>query len=145
MTVTFCGHGDIYYDEIMTKKLYDITEQLINSGAHEFLIGGYGNFDILAARTVNRLKRKYPYIKSVMVLPYLNRKYDLQMYDTTIYPPLERVPLKYAISKRNEWMIMHSDVVVAYVKHDWGGAAKTLSCAIQHQKQTINIYDDFDL
>lgn len=60
-------------------------------------------------------------------------------YDDTTYPPLEGVPLKFAISKRNEWMVDQADVVVAYVQHSWGGAAATLRYAESKHKRIIRI------
>ena len=141
MTVTFCGHGSIYYDETIIEKLFTVLEQLINNGAEKFLLGGYGNFDKLSAKTVKTLKEKYPDINSIMVIPYLDRKYDFTLYDYTIYPPLENVPPKYSIIKRNEWMVDNSDIVVAYVNHSWGGAIKTLNYAKQKGKHIINLCD----
>jgi len=58
------------------------------------------------------------------LIPYLNREYSTDLYDDTTYPPLEDVPKKYAISRRNEWMVDQADVVVAYVTHGWGGDRK---------------------
>ena len=63
-------------------------------------------------------------------------------YDSTVYPPLETVPRRFAISHRNRWMVETSDVVVAYVLHDWGGAAATLRCAKQKKKQIISYRDE---
>ncbi len=139
MTVTFCGHADIDYDESIEKQLYDIIENLINNGADEFLLGGYGNFDNLAARLVRKLKNKYLHIESILVIPYLDKKYCLKMYDNTVYPPLETVPLRYAISKRNQWTVENSDCLVSYVKYTWGGAYKTLTYARKKKKHIINI------
>ena len=140
MTVTFCGHSEIFYSEDVYKKLSNIVENLIKDGADEFLLGGYGNFDNLAAKVVKELKLKYSHISSILVIPYLDRKYDLEMYDSTIYPPLEDVPRKFAISKRNCWMIENSDILVAFVKYSWGGAVKTLTYAQKRNKQIINIF-----
>ena len=71
----------------------------------------------------------YPFIESVLVLPYLNKNFDAAAYDSTTYPPLENVPPRYAIVKRNQWMVCESDVVISGVTHSWGGAAKTLGFA----------------
>jgi len=139
MTVTFCGHSDIYYDKIIEEQLSVTVEKFINDGADTFLLGGYGNFDKLAAKVVDQLKTIYPHIESILVIPYLDRKYDLKMYDYTIYPPLETVPLKFAISKRNEWMIDNSDCLIACVKYGWGGAAKTLAYAKRKKKNIVEI------
>ena len=141
MAVTFCGHGDISYNDEIQQKLYNEIEQSIKKGEKEFLLGGYGSFDLLSAYTVKRLKEKYPDIQSLLVIPYLERKYDTDLYDGTVYPPIENVPKRLAIIKRNEWMIDASNAVIAYVEHSWGGAAKTLNYAIKKQKQIINVAD----
>ena len=61
-------------------------------------------------------------------------------YDETLYPRLESVPRRFAISRRNEWMVQESDAVVAYVTHGWGGAAKTLEHA-RRKKKNVLLYD----
>lgn len=98
-------------------------------GAETFYLGGYGDFDRLAAAAVRRQKAVYPSIESVLVLPYLDKKFDAAAYDSTTYPPLENVPPRYAIVKRNQWMVSESDVVISGMTHSWGGAAKTLGFA----------------
>ncbi len=141
MIVTFCGHGNIDYDIVTTEKLYKTIEELIHAGADEFLLGGYGKFDILAVETVNRLKLKYPHIKTILVTPYLERKYRTHMYDEIIYPPLENIPRKFAILKRNEWMVDHSAVIIACIRYPWGGALKTFDYAVKNKIKVINIYE----
>lgn len=138
MRVTFCGHKDINTMAVAA-PLHSCIENLIKEGATEFYLGGYGSFDTLAARTIRDLKKKYPNIASFLIIPYLDREYDLALYDGSIYPPIENVPPRFAITKRNEWMVQESDVVVAYVIHDWGGAVKTLKYAERKTKRIINI------
>ena len=139
MTVTFCGHGKITYTDETRKLLRDTIEKLISEGADEFLLGGYGAFDVMAANAVRSLKEKYAYIKSVLVVPYIDRDFDRDLYDCSEYPPIEQVPKRFAILKRNEWMVNQADVLVAYVDHDWGGAAKTLEHAVSKKKRIINV------
>lgn len=140
-TVTFCGHSEIYNSEPIESWLYKVTENLIQEGADTFLLGGYGRFDGMAAKTVWNLKKQYPGVTSILVLPYLDKKVDnyglSYDYDDTTYPPLENVPRRFAILKRNEWMVRESDVIVAYVTHGWGGAAKTLEYAERKKKRII--------
>ena len=138
MTVTFCGHKEIY-DAKVRERLRQVVEDLIAEGATLFLLGGYGGYDRVAAEVVWSLKKAYPEIHSTRVLPYLDREYSTDIYDDTTFPPLESVPLKFAISKRNEWMVDQADVLVAYVTHDWGGAAKTLEYAKRKKKRIIQI------
>ncbi len=134
MIVTFCGHSEIYQTEEISKWLDAILPSLIEDGADKFYLGGYGAFDHLAAAAVRKQKTVYPRIESVLVLAYLNRDVDTSCYDRTTYPLLESVPLRFAIVKRNEWMVSASDVVVSGVTHDWGGAAKTLAYAKRKHK-----------
>ena len=138
MTVIFCGHSEVSNPEEIKKKLTRIIEDLISEGATTFLLGGYGAFDSLAARSVKELKSSHPEVRSILVIPYLDREYDLTLYDESEYPPIENVPKRFAISKRNEWMIDQADMVISGVTHDWGGAAKTLKYAERKKKKIIS-------
>lgn len=102
------------------------------------ILGGYGEFDSMAA-AVRDAKKLHPHIRSMLVIPYMDREYNPQYYDGSIYPPLETVPRRFAISKRNEWMIEQADVVVACVTHNWGGAATTLTYARRKKKRIIYV------
>ncbi|OUO31518.1 hypothetical protein B5F88_18105, partial [Flavonifractor sp. An306] len=70
----------------------------------------------------------------------LNTRRDTSGYDRTVYPPLETVPRRFAISHRNRWMVEYVDVVVSYVLHDWGGAATTLQYAKRKKKRIILLF-----
>ena len=91
----------------------------------------------MAAQIIHELKAEFPNIESTLVLAYLSTDVDLQLYVNSLYPPLENVPPRYAISRRNRWLIENSDVVVAYVQHSWGGAATTLSYTKRKGKAVI--------
>jgi len=118
------------------------VESLINTqGAQEFLFGGYGDFDIIAAEIVKKLKGKYPHIISTLVIPYIDREYNKELYDGSVYPPIESVPKRFAISKRNEWMVQSADYIIAYVKYSWGGASTTLNFARRKKKEIFNMAD----
>ena len=142
MIVTFCGHAQISQSEKIEKWLYDVTQKLIEQGATTFYLGGYGAFDSLAASVLREQKKRYPQIELILVLAYLNTGRNTSGYDGTMYPPLETVPRRFAISHRNRWMVESADVVVAYVLRDWGGAAATLRCAKQKKKQIISYRDE---
>lgn len=139
MIVTFCGHKTGYEKADVTVRLRGIIRNLIQEGATTFYIGGYGDFDSFAAEAVKDMKTEYPNIRSVLVIPYLDREFDKNRYDESLYPPLENVPLRFAISKRNEWMVEQADVVVSGVQHDWGGAYQTLKYAERKKKRIISI------
>ena len=121
----------------MAQWLHQVCSDLIQQGADEFFLGGYGHFDFLCASVLREMKKEYPQIRLVLVLPYLNSSMLTEGYDETVYPPLESVPKRYAIVRRNEWMVRESDAVVAYVIRGFGGAAQTLDYARRKKKQII--------
>ena len=139
MTVTFCGHSQVANSATVAAALAKIIDDLITEGANEFLLGGYGEFDTMAAVAVRNAKKNHPGIRSTLVIPYIDRDYDPALYDGSLYPPLETVPRRFAISKRNEWMVANSEVVVACIQHNWGGAAATLKYAERKKKRIISV------
>ena len=82
-------------------------------------------------------QRTHPEIEAVLVLAYPTRSADAGQYDATVYPPLERVPPRYAIARRNRWMAERADVTVAYVLHGWGGAAQALAHARRKSREIV--------
>lgn len=138
MKVTFCGHGDTVISNELREWLHQTILAQIEAGADLFYLGGYGSFDRAAAAAVWEIKKTFPGIMSILVLPYPDQKTDTTYYDSTVYPPLENVPRRYAILRRNRWMAEVSDVVIACVEHEWGGAARTLQYAMAKKKTVIN-------
>lgn len=147
MTVTFCGHSDHYLDAAEYDKLKKIITQVITDGATTFLCGAYGSFDNACASILRELKAVYPHIEILAVTPYITENYNernqylKEHYDDVIYPPLESVPLKFAISRRNEWMVERSDIVISGVRRSFGGAAQTLAYAKRKKKTIIKCND----
>ncbi len=138
MTVTFCGHRKCPDSSELRSWLSDCVERLIAEGADTFYLGGYGNFDRIAASVVWSLKGRYPHIESVLVLAYLGREVNAEHYDRTMYPPIESAPMRFAITARNRWVVDNSDVLVAYIILDSGGAADTRRYAKSRRKRIIN-------
>ena len=138
MTVTFCGHGDTPDTPQLRQWLQSAITVQIQNGATQFYLGGYGQFDAIAASTVWSIKKDYPWIRSVLVLAYLSQKHIPAHYDDTIYPPLENVPKQLAILRRNQWMVDSSDVVISCVHRAWGGAAQTCQYAKRKGKMVLN-------
>ena len=138
MIVTFCGHRDTFdRDGTIKAWLKETIKKLIEEGATTFYFGGYGKFDYLAASVVWEMKKTYPHITSLLVIPYLNREYNTKIYDDTFYPPIESVPMRLAIIKRNEYMVDCADVVIAYITRPFGGAYLTADYARRKKKNII--------
>ena len=152
MIITFCGHSNYSCNQDDENRLLYLFNKIIQNQQVEFYLGGYGSFDAFALKCAKKYKASHPNTKLIFVTPYLNewltsRKNTLEnLYDDIIYPELEHTPLKFAISKRNEWMIKKSDFVIGYVKTHYGGAYKTLLYAHKHNKPYINLYQgDYEL
>lgn len=141
MIVSFCGHSSIQNTQCVSLWLQTVVESLIHQGASTFYLGGYGQFDHLAASVIRDMKQLYPHIEAILVLPYLNHAYNANLYDSTIYPPLESIPKRYAIIHRNRWMVRNADTLVACVLHNFGGASMTLKYAYSLKKSIIQYCD----
>ena len=146
MIVTFCGHRDFVENADIEERLAALIEKYArNSDRLLCYNGGYGNFDYFAAKCVQQLQRQYSNIRNWLVLPYIDQPFldriatFKNLFDETIYPPMENVPKKYAIIRRNEWMVDSADIVIAYVTYSWGGAARTLEYARRKKKNIIQI------
>ena len=146
MIVTFCGHRDFVETAEAENQLTMFLEKYARDSDRLLCYnGGYGNFDYFAAKYVQQLQRQYSNIRNCLVLPYIDQPFldriaiFTNRFDETIYPPLENVPRRYAIIRRNEWMVDSADVVIACVKYSWGGAARTLEYARRKKKNIIQI------
>jgi len=123
-------------DSIRAKLQSEIVCLIENENVDTFYCGGKGDFDRLCAKCVNKLKNHYPFIESYMVFSYIPGKKNefcidrYEEFNGTIYPEgLEFVPQKFAIIKRNEWLINKSSFLIAYIDHEWGGAYRTFKYA----------------
>lgn len=129
----FFGHRDT--PNGIKTRLTEAVEELISSeNVKSFYVGNQGVFDRMVYSVLQEMKEKYPQIKYAVVLAYLPTDKDLKNDHAcnTIYPEgLETVPKRFAISKRNEWMITKSTHCICYVAHNFGGAAKYVERAIK--------------
>lgn len=137
MVSTFFGHRDAPYS-LADELRKTIIELLETGNVDVFYIGNSGNFDKLVSRVLSELSSEYSFICRI-VLAYLP-EYETTYNFDTIYPEgLENVPKRFAISYRNKWMIEHSDMVVAYVKRNYGGAYKYKELAKKKGKKVIEV------
>lgn len=151
MIITFVGHS-VISSKINVKEIVKehIRRILIDAKYITCYLGGYGCFDEICACSCRELKQEIPSIEIVYVTPYLgeseqNKIKDMErrgLYDSSIYPPIENTPPKFAILKRNEWMVKNADIIIAYVNRDYGGAYRSLQIAKRKKKKIINICDD---
>ena len=140
MVITFFGHSTITNSgEVIEKIIETILENTRKDEKISFYCGGYGDFDNLSALACRLIKKKRPNSEIVLVTPYLKNLAKYEIYDATIYPPLENVPLRYAITKRNAWMVDRAELIIAYIKYTYGGAYKAFRYAQRKKKSVINL------
>ena len=148
MIITFIGHSNLSGVVGLEERLRrEILSRVPKTGKVLFYCGGYGEFDTLCARVCRSLKGNFPESEILFVTPYLTESYqkklsyilEEKLYDSVLYPPLEGVPYKYAISKRNEWMVREADLIFSFVTVPTGGAAKTLAYARRRKKEIVDL------
>ncbi len=137
--VTFFGHKDTP-KEIEQPLRTTLIDLIKNKNTNVFYVGNNGNFDHMVRRQLEVLSHIYPITYSIVLayLPTEKNKHD--NLTNTIYPEgLENVPKCFAISRRNEWMIQQSDIVVTYVTRNFGGAAQFKAMAERKNKVVIDL------
>ncbi len=135
MVCTFFGHKDAP-QSISEQVENTIVDLIKNRNADEFYVGNNGNFDKIVYCVLKKIKKIYPNIRYNVVIAYLT--YSSLEYEFTLFPEgIENIPPRFAISYRNKWMEKRTDIIVAFVNHSYGGAAKFVSYAQKHGKEII--------
>lgn len=144
MDIAVLGHSSFISNLCDEDKILSLLTKISDGEQLNLYFGGYGNFDGFVKKCAKKYKEKHPDTRLIFVTPYLNkwlksREENLNKeYDEIVYPGIETVPLKFAISKRNEWMIKNVDYVLLYVTIDFGGAYNALKYAKAHKKPYYN-------
>ncbi|MDO4983333.1 MAG: hypothetical protein Q4E35_07235 [Eubacteriales bacterium] len=119
----------------------EIEKHITQYGVNEFIVGGYGEFDRLAASVLFRVRQRYPSIRILLLLPYFpipNLKEKAKGFDDTFFPPgMEKVPRRYAIVRANRYVTDHVDYLIAYVWHPASNARELVEYA---QRRKANGY-----
>lgn len=120
--------------------LRNAIEDLISRGVDTFYVGNQGAFDGMVYHCLKQLRTAYPHIRISVVLAYLPAEKRAGDMADTMYPEIEGHP-KFAIARRNRWMIDASDYCLCYITHTWGGAYKFADMAKRHGLPVINLTD----
>lgn len=147
-TCCFTGHRNVPRADQrkVANQLEKTIIKLINSGVCYFGAGGALGFDTMAAQVVLKLRKEYPQIKLILVLPCLTQTRgwmdsDIKTYegikaaaDKVIYTSQEYT--QGCMHKRNRHLVDNSSVCVAYLTRETGGTAYTVDYA---RKQGLNV------
>lgn len=138
MVCTFFGHRDApnKIEPTIRSTLVDLIE---NKNVNKFYVGNNGNFDAMVLKQLKELSNSYM-IEYYVVLAYIpceksaNKNYE---YKTILPEGVEKVPRRFAINFRNNWMIDNSDIVISYVRYISSGAAKFKETAEKKERIVI--------
>ncbi len=121
---TFFGHRDCYGLE--ARVLKDAIRELIDAGVDTFYVGDRGGFDRMVFHCLQELEKEHPHISVAVVLAYLPVSSSVnEAYGPYhMYPPIEEGPPRFAIERRNRWMIDHATHCLVFINRIYGGAYK---------------------
>jgi len=138
-TCCFTGHRDLPTGRKLEKKLEQTIRRLIESGIIYFGAGGAMGFDTLAARTVLRLRKKFPAIRLILVLPCRNQTAGWPARAVAEYQDILRRADKAVwlseqyytgcMQARKRYLVGHSGGCVCYLQHP-GGTKYTVISAV---------------
>ena len=128
----FIGHRDTPSSILPTLR-ETVERHIMEYGVEEFVVGKYGTFDRLAAQAVREAKQCHPEIRLTLLLPYYDPIKQTEQpgrFDGSLYPAgLENVPRRAAIVRANQYMVCHSDYLIAYDAGRIGNTRKLLEYA----------------
>ncbi len=132
----FTGHRDLNED-FSLKKLKIEIENVIKEGVTVFYNGMAMGFDLIAAETVLKLKRKYPSVKLIACIPCKEQdKYfsdeDRRRYTKIVKKADDSILIseryhRGCMLQRNRYMADRADIMIAYCNKQTGGTAYTVN------------------
>ena len=150
-TCCFTGHRKIPLDQLesVTQRLRDAVIASIKDGYLYFGAGGALGFDTLAAQTVLDLKKDYPQIKLILVLPCKTQTRGWKQEDIEEYNRIMKAADKVVYTsqdyyngcmhKRNRHLVDNSSLCICYLNSNTGGTAYTVDYAISVGCRVSNI------
>ena len=150
-TACFTGHR-IIGKELLPKlksQLRVTIEKLIENGVIYYGCGGALGFDQLAGNVVIEMKKEYPQIRLIMILPCKEQDKPwnesekneyrslLSLSDKNVY--LQELYDNNCMLKRNRYMVDESGICIAYLTKDRSGTSYTVKYAKDKNRKIINI------
>ena len=137
---TFIGHRNCPRE--IKELLYNTIKNLIvKKNVTSFYVGTQGGFDKLVYEVLCELEKEHK-IKVFVVLAYLERVSKDEYYDVekTVFPEeLANVPLRFAIRRRNSYMINQADYIVTFLNTTFTNTYKNIEEAVKKNKIIINL------
>ena len=145
---SFAGHRNVFIPDIDRKIAAALDTIMGKDDTFVFYTGGMGEFDSKCSSAVRAARHRFPekQLRLILVLPYMTNRVNTDKnlleteYDDVMIPiELADVHPKAAIRKRNRWMVDRSDILLACVYRDFGGAYDTMQYALRKGLTVINL------
>lgn len=134
---TFVGHRNCSEKDVPDLEKI-IKSLIVDKAVENFYVGYNGGFDSCVIHTLRKLKIVYN-IRINIVITRLNVKTKLDSNETVFPEELTRVPQKFRINKRNEYMIKNSEFLISYVNNTQTNSYKFLNFAKRNNLEIINL------
>ena len=150
-TCCFTGHRQLPTQELeyIAAVLEEIITDLIARGIRYFGTGGALGFDTIAAKTILKLRQKYPHIRLILVLPCYTQTRGWHEKDVAEYERIKAQADKIVYTaqeysdgcmhKRNRHLVDNSNMCVCYLTRANGGTDYTVSYARSMGLKVINV------
>lgn len=154
-TCCFTGHRSLSHEEKLkvAVRLREIIVEQIKAGVVFYGAGGALGFDTLASQTVLDMKKEYPQLRLILVLPCEDQTRGWRSEDIAVYVDIKRrsdkvvyVSREYTqdcMHRRNRHLVDHSGTCICYLTRSSGGTAYTVDYARRKGLHVINIANDF--
>ena len=137
MNCVFFGHHDA--PMTIKKKVKDAVMLLLKEGCECFYVGNDGNFDVLVQSVLKEVENERKTLKYKIVLSRIGEKAKSYEQEKTVLPEGQELCLpKFAISKRNDWMMKKASVLVVYLSNSCSRVAKYVDRAEKKGIKVIN-------
>lgn len=137
-TCFFIGHRDTP-SAVMPALEQAIEQHIAQYGVTEFIVGGYGNFDSMAARAVIKAKQAHPSVILTRLLAYHPSERPVRLregFDGSWYPSgMERVPRRTAIVSANFEAVLRADCLIYYLSHPGSNTRNIVGLAKSQERR----------
>ena len=115
MNCTFFGHRDAPFS--IKNEIKNAVFKAIDKGATAFYVGNNGNFDLLCQQVLSEILEIRDDFNYYIVASHIYEKALFGKQEQVIFPEeLEGVIKRFAICKRNEYMLKRASFVISYIR-----------------------------
>ena len=123
MACCFFGHRDA--SDSVRGELVSAIEKMIAEGERDFFVGNNGAFDRMAQMALHEIAERRGGIECTVVLSSLAELGSVAADLPTMLPEgMEHVPPRFAIDRRNEWLLRHCGSAIVYYRHRFSSCEK---------------------